>query len=116
MSLSGSHLDGKRQAFELLSIRREDGTTMVDELMSAIRDSEDPQKEMQKWVQRLMTEKVPGRPVTYLAEILKIQKSTWNGLGRALDEGQLTKLRRLGVDILEVKTGYDPYAELLADE
>ena len=62
-----------------------------------------------------MTERIPGRGETYLSEILKIQKSTWDGLTTALTEKQVTKLRRSGIDILEVKTGYDPFAELLTD-
>jgi hypothetical protein len=63
-----------------------------------------------------MTERVPGRNETYLTEILKLQKATWNDLRGALDEKQVTTLRRMGLDILEVKTGYDPFAEMLERE
>jgi hypothetical protein len=104
---------GKRRVFDLLAIPREDGRSMVDDLRDALQADGDPGEAMQKWFFGLMKERIPGRQETYLTEILKIQRTTWDGIGRTLDEKQLEKLRRTGVDILEVKTGFDPFAEAL---
>jgi hypothetical protein len=107
--------EGKKLSFELLSLPRADGKSMADDLITALKDTEDPAKVWGGFIQRLMTERVPGKNETYLSGILKIQKSTWDRLSRTLDEEQQTKLKRMGVDILEVKTGYEPFEELLSE-
>jgi hypothetical protein len=106
---------GKKLAFELLSTPRPDGKSLAEDLVAALADSEDPGKVWAGFIQRLMTERVPGRSETYLAGILKIQRDTWDRLSRTLDADQHKKLTRMGVDILEVRTGYDPFADMISE-
>jgi hypothetical protein len=108
--------EGKKRTMDVLGLPRGDGGSMLDDLVSAVKDAEEPGVAMQKWFQRLMTEKIPGRSDTYLAEIMRIQKATWDRIGTSLSERQFTKLRRAGVDILEVKTGYEPFEALITGD
>jgi len=106
--------EGKKLVFELLSLPRANGKSMAGDLIAELKTSEDPGKVMTGFFQRLMTERIPGQSETYMSGILRIKKTTWEQLSRTLDEGQEMKLKRAGVDILEVKTGYEPWEELIS--
>ncbi len=108
--------EGKRLSFEILNTPRADGSSMAGDLVTALKNSKDQREAVGAWFQRIMTETIPGRSETYLNEIMKIQTATWEGLGGALEEKQVTKLKRMGLEILEVKTGYEPFEELLSQD
>ncbi len=108
--------EGKRRSFEILNTPRADGGSMAGDLVAALKNTKDPKEAVGAWFQRILKEKIPGRSETYVAEIMKIKNATWEGLGGALDEKQMTKLKRMGLDILEVKTGYEPFEELFSGD
>ena len=56
-------------------------------------------------------EKVPGRSTTYFEEFARIEESMKIDLQRQLSNEQFTKLDSMNVDILGVRTGFDPFAE-----
>jgi hypothetical protein len=106
---------GKHESFNLLAIKRLDGTAMVDDLVAAFTDPDDPQVAVKKVFMTLFSEKIPGREETYIVEILRIKQDTDQALRRVLNDEQAKLLSRVNLDHLGVKTGYDPFAEYAAE-
>lgn len=107
--------DGKKKVFELAKLPRLDGSSVMDDLADAfIEASHDPQhgKERAEAVfMKLFTEKIPGREEPYIAEIIRIQKGIKDEAKKVLRPEAYTKMVQSGLDPMDVKTGYDPFAE-----
>jgi hypothetical protein len=106
--------DAKHEAFELLTLKRDDGTGKIDDLVGAMK-SADPEAEMKKVFMGLFTEKIPGREETYIAEILRIKVRAQTALGGVLTSEQSKTLSRMNIDHLGVHTSYDPFAEYIQE-
>ncbi len=105
----------KHESFNLLSTRRLDGTAIVDDLVAAFTDPEDPEGRVKAVFMTLFTEKIPGRDEAYIVEILRIKQDTDRALRGILNDEQAKKLSRVNLDHLGVKTGYDPFEEYAAE-
>ena len=101
----------KQESFNLLSTRRLDGTSKVDDLVSAFTNSEDPEAAIKKVFMTLFTEKIPGREETYIVEIISIKANADRSLRTIFTDEQAKKLSRVNLDHLGVKTAYDPFGE-----
>ncbi|MHC4473361.1 MAG: hypothetical protein ACYTDY_07460 [Planctomycetota bacterium] len=106
--------DAKHEAFRLLSTKRDDGTSKLDDLVGAMKAA-DPEAEMKRIFTSLFTEKIPGREETYIAEVLRIKVRAQNALDDVLDADQRKTLSRMNLDHLGVHTSYDPFAEYIQD-
>ncbi len=107
---------GKKRIAELLQIKRADGTCMLDELVDAFKDPPTAQQKMTEIFARLFTEPIPGRGEPYIAEVLRIQGDVKRGLQANMSADQYKQLERSNVDVTEIQTGYDPFAEYLAQQ
>ncbi len=107
--------DAKHEVYELASLRRPDGTCKLDDMVEALKDPVDPEAAMKKVFASLFTEKIPGRDEPYISEVIRIQGGTREALGAILSEEQRSKLLRLNLDYLGVKTAYDPFAEYIQE-
>lgn len=105
---------GKKRIAELLQIRRADGTCMLDEFVDAFKDPPTAQQKMTEIFARLFTEPIPGRGEPYIAEVLRIQGDVKRNLQANMSAEQFKQLERSNVDVTEIQTGYDPFAEYLA--
>ncbi|MBI5366468.1 MAG: hypothetical protein HZA54_05495 [Planctomycetes bacterium] len=101
----------KRKVFELAKTPRMDGSCFADDLAEVFRDPQRTKEAAEAVFMRLFTEKIPGRDEPYIAEILRIQKAGRAAAGQVLAAESYRKLIASGVDIMDVKTGYDPFAE-----
>ena len=107
--------DAKHEAFQLLTLRRVDGTTKMDDFVAAMTKTDGKEKAVQALFASLFTEKIPGREEPYITEILRITTGAQKTLGAVLDEEQGKKLSRVKIDYLGVKTDYDPFAEYVKE-
>ncbi|GEM_PF-6984426 len=113
---------GKKRIAELLQIKRADGTCMMDELIAIFTDpatGKDPgyaKTKMTEIFARLFTEPIPGRGEPYIAEVLRIQGDVKQRLEANMSADQYKQLERSNVDVTEIQTGYDPFAEYLAQQ
>lgn len=107
---------GKKRIAELLQIQRADGTCMLDELVDAFKDPPTAQQKMTEIFARLFTEPIPGRGEPYIAEVLRIQTEVKRNLAANMSVDQYKQLERSNVDVTEIQTGYDPFAEYLAQQ
>lgn len=114
VTLKGVLDAGKQQAYDVTVIARADGTNKLDDFVKAMK-SADPQGESIKAFTSLATEKVPGRTTTYLEEIMKVQESVKIELRRQMSGDQYTKFEQMQVDVLEVKTGFDPFEKYVLE-
>lgn len=106
--------DAKHEAFQLLSTKRNDGTSKLDDLVGAMKAA-DPEAEMKRIFTSLFTEKIPGREETYIAEVLRIKVRAQSSLDDVLSADQRKTLSRMNLDHLGVHTSYDPFAEYIQD-
>jgi len=107
--------DAKAEVFKLAGLKREDGTSKLDDLVAAIQDPVDSEAAMKDWFMSLFREKIPGREETYIAELIRTKDRTEKSLVEVLSEAQVRKMRRLNIDYLGVKTNYDPFAEYVQE-
>jgi hypothetical protein len=96
------------EVFALVRTMRLDGGTLLDDYAGALKGGADATRH---FFQRILTERVPGGDQTYLAEFIAIGQDVEDQLGRQLDKDQMRKLKSLRVDLLDVKTGYDPVGD-----
>jgi hypothetical protein len=99
------------EAFALLKTMRLDGGSLIDDFADALKSGADPGEETRSFFQRIVSERVPGSDRTYLAEFIAITQGVEAELGRRLDADRMKRLRALRVDLLDVKTGYDPVGD-----
>jgi hypothetical protein len=99
------------EAFTLLKTQRLDGGSILDDYAAALKSGADPTETTKQLFSRIFTERVPGSDRTYLAEFVTMHQNVEEQLGGKLDAGQMKRLRALHVDLLDVKTGYDPVGD-----
>lgn len=105
---------GKDETLRLLSMERQDGGSLLSDLVSDIRSGvKDPG---QKLLNRIRTESVPGQELSYLTAFAELTETVQSHLGEHLSEDQMDKLKSLNVALLEVDTGYDPIADHVRDQ
>lgn len=112
--------DGKREVFDLLRVPRPDGTSLADDFVDIFKNPPQEQgaaaqKGGEVWL-KLFSERVPGRETTYIAEILTIQGKMKSDFQMTLTPEQMQHHLQSGVDPLDIKTGYEPFEEYLAEE
>jgi len=107
--------DAKAEVFKLAGLKREDGTSKLDDLVAAVTDPVDAEGAMKDWFMSLFRDKIPGREETYISELLVMKTRTEKSLVEMLGEEQVKKMRRLNIDYLGVKTNYDPFAEYIQE-
>jgi len=99
------------ETFTLLKTQRLDGGSLLDDFASALKSGADPAESMKAVFSRIFTEKIPGTDRSYLAEFIAMHQDVEEQLGRQFDAGQMKRLKTLRVDLLDVKTGYDPVGD-----
>ncbi len=102
----------KDEVYVLLKTVRLDGGSLLDDFAEDLRDG-DPGEATKTFFSRIFTEKLPGTDRTYLTEVMEITEEVNGALGEHLTEAQMGKLQRLNVDVLDVKTGYDPIGDYI---
>jgi len=106
--------DSARDAsFTLLKTQRLDGGCLLDDLVGALKSGMDQEEAGKQFFKRIFTEKVPGTDTTYVSEYIDMEQGTRDALSQKLDAAQMKRLKALHVDILEVKTGYDPVGDYI---
>ena len=105
--------DARDGVFDLLKAARPDGGSMLDDLVTKLREG-DPQA-FPRFVQRILSERVPGSDRTYLAEMTSLSEQVRSHLSKHLSEAQMEKLDTFKVAVLEVGTGYDPVGEYISN-
>jgi len=98
-------------AFVLLKTQRLDGGCLLDDYAAALKQGGDFAESTKQLYGRLVAEKVPGTDRTYFAEFVGINQDCEERLGRSLDKDQMKRLKSLRVDLLDVRTGYDPVGD-----
>ena len=105
---------GKDETLKLLSIERQDGGSLLNDLVSDIRSGvKDPGQQL---LNRIRTESVPGQELSYIAAFTELTETVQSNLGEHLNEDQMDKLKSLNVALLEVDTGYNPIADYVRDQ
>jgi len=100
--------------FALLQTTGPDGGSVLDDFVDALRSGADPTDTSKRFFQRLVSEHIPGTDRTYIADFITLGQGVEEELGKHLDATQMKRLRALHVDLLDVKTGYDPVGEYMA--
>jgi hypothetical protein len=101
------------QAFVLLKTQRLDGGSLLDDFAAALKSGGDAEESTKQFFQRIFNEKVPGSDQTYLAEFIALHQDVHQRLSRQLGKDQIKRLDALRVDLLDVKTGYDPVGDYI---
>jgi len=99
------------ETFTLLKTQRLDGGSLLDDYASALKGGADPTESTKAFFTRIFTEKVPGTDRSYLSEFIAMHQDVEAELGRQLDAPQMKRLKSLRVDLLDVRTGYDPVGD-----
>lgn len=99
------------EVFALVKTMRLDGGCILDDYAAVLKSGADPGEATRQFIQRLFTERVPGSDRTYLADFITIGQDVEEQLGRQFDKDQMRRFKSLRVDILDVKTGYDPVGD-----
>ena len=103
----------KYEAFEVVSLPREDGTSIVQELKDTLMTSSQPQKDGMKVLMKLMVENVPGTEETYFSRLTKIREDAVDEAGEVMSPDQAAKLESMNVNAYSVQTGYNPLTAFL---
>ena len=107
--------DSKRAMFAEVSVPRNDGTNIVDDIVAALQDPVDPKEKAQAVFMKLFSDKIPGTDETYIARIMKSKAALNEQFKTVLTPEQMKKYERLGQDPHEIQTGYDPFEEYVAE-
>ena len=102
---------GRDETFTMLKTQRLDGSSILDDYATVLKSGADPVEATRQLFSRILTERVPGSEQTYLAQFIAIHQDVEEQLGTKLDKDQMKRLRSLRVDLLDVKTGYDPVGD-----
>ena len=97
--------------FALVKTQRLDGGCILDDYAAALKAGGDYGESTRQFIQKLFTERVPGSDRTYLAEFIDIGQDVETQLSRQFDKDQMRRFKALRVDLLDVKTGYDPVGD-----
>lgn len=102
----------KKQGFELTKIPRPDGSSLADDVVDAMLSGDSAR--MQKVFAKIFTEKVPGSDTTYLAAVLALHEEAYQKLQSVMAPEAYQKFRNMGISPDNIQTGYDPWAEYVA--
>lgn len=111
---------GKKRLSELLQIRRADGKCMMDDFVAVFTDPENAKNpegakvKMGELFQRLFTEPIPGRGEPYIGEIVRLQNEVKRQMAANMSADQYKQFERSNIDVNDIQTGYDPFAEYVA--
>jgi hypothetical protein len=103
--------DVKDRGYALLKLQRLDGGSLLDDYVAALKNGPDAESSTKTFFKRIVNEHVPGTDETYLAAFIEIGQDADRDLAKTLDRPTMAKLRGLRVDLLDVKTGYDPIGD-----
>ena len=103
--------EARDETYVLLKTMRLDGGSLLDDFVESLRDNPDPGGATRDFFRRIMTEKLPGSDRSYLGELMALQGDVKGALAKSFSTDQMTKLESLNVDLLDVKTGYDPIGD-----
>lgn len=103
--------EARDETFVLLKTMRLDGGSLLDDFAAALKEGQDPPTATRAFFQRILSDEVPGTDRTYLADLLTLRQDVKSALAKELSATQMTKLDRLRVDLLDVKTGHDPVGD-----
>ncbi len=102
----------KDRSFALLKVQRLDGGSLLDDYCEALKANPDAAADSTRELfRRIVNERVPGTDQTYLAGFIEVGVDTDRELAKNLDRPTMARLRGLRLDMLDVKTGYDPVGD-----
>ena len=64
---------------------------------------------------RLSNEKIPGSDSTYMARLAEVNAEIDRELSEVMSAEQHQRMHDLQVELLEVKTGYDPFGAFVVE-
>lgn len=108
--------DSQKKVFDLIITPRNDGTNVMDDIVTALRDPDHAQEKATAAFMKLFTDKIPGSDETYLAVIMREKIRVKEDLKKILTEDQAKKFERMAQDPHDIKTGYDPFSEYLVQK
>jgi hypothetical protein len=103
--------EARDETFVLLKTMRLDGGSLLDDFAAALKEGQDPAAATRAFFGRILSDKVPGTDRTYLADLITLRGDVRTALGKEFSAQQMTRLDRLRVDLLDVKTGHDPIGD-----
>jgi hypothetical protein len=99
------------ETLALLQTERKDGGSLVDDVVEDLKNGTRPGDAVKWLFSRALTERVPDSDDTYFARLVAVAQNVESQLAKQLDAGQMKRLKSLRVDLMDVKTGYDPVGD-----
>ena len=106
----------RNDTFALFSKKRADGSSLLDDVVKKLKEGKPPHQAWGGMFRRIFTEKVPDTDQTYLTALISMRKKVMTDLKEELDDEQMTKLKALRIDPLNVKTNYDPVKDYVTEQ
>ncbi|MDD5305813.1 MAG: hypothetical protein PHU25_00690 [Deltaproteobacteria bacterium] len=103
----------KDDIYNLLATQRADGTSVLDEVIAAVKDPTNLRKKGRRLLSEINTQKVPGADQTYLAALVDIQARAADTIQSSMSKNQIEAMRGMNVNLWGVNTGYTPFADLM---
>jgi hypothetical protein len=101
----------KYEAFEVVSLPREDGTSLMDEFSQAILHSDEPRKEGMRVLMKLLVDDVPGSDQSYFDRLMQIRRQALDEAGASMSPEQAENLGSMKINVFGVDTGYNPITD-----
>lgn len=105
---------GRDRAFLIIQTPLDDGSTLLEQFADDLKAGDQGAATM-RFFGRLASEKVPGSDATYLARLGEVNAEMDQQLGETMTADQHKRLRDLQVELLEVKTGHDPFGAFIVE-
>jgi hypothetical protein len=105
---------GRDRAFLIIQTPRDDGTTLLEEFAEDLKQGDQGAATM-RFFGRLANEKIPGSDSTYMARLGELNGEIDRELGEVMSAEQHKRMHELQVELLEVKTGYDPFGAFVVE-
>lgn len=100
-------------ALELLTTAYPDGSSLLDDFAADLKSGTPPGRARDSFVDRLLVEQVPGTNRAFVSEFALMRKGVMDSLSAELDEEQMSELKSLRINPMNVKTDSDPIRDYI---
>ena len=104
---------GREAMLEIFMTKREDGTSLMQELVDDLNAGVDPQEAEANFLAKVASENVPNTQQTYAEHAVDLRRRIRKAIDGLLEPDQQQKLEELRVDLLNTKTDFDPIADYI---
>jgi len=101
----------KDDVWEILSTRRSDGRSLVDDLSDVINAPLSPEVKKKQILSKLFKEGPPDSEDSYFTEIMEVRSGALDEFYGVLSADQHEKFKTMGIDPFGVQTGYSPFRD-----